>query len=272
MNHKILRLENWVEELQQRGLNAFSLEQARVVFRHISENALSLSLARYSGKHKILSILRGYYLIISPKYASMKVIPPENFIDGLMRSLNRPYYVGLLSAAAMQGASHQQPQEFFVFTNLPGMRPIHKNGIKVNFISLVHFPDDTIFDQIKAEVGYLTISSPAMTALDLVSFENKIGGLSRATTVIAELVENISPTNFTNKLLKIAKISTIQRLGYILEEVLNRRDLSEVLLKYCRKEELNFNKIKLDPTCGTEGFEVNKKWNLILNTTIESDI
>lgn len=272
MAQEILRLENWVEQLQQRGLNAFSLEQAREVFKNISESALSLSLARYSGKNKILSILRGYYLIISPKYSAMKVIPPENFIDGLMRSLDRPYYTGLLSAAALQGASHQQPQEFFVFTGLPAMRPIHKNGIKVNFISLVHFPKDEIFEKIKSEVGYLNISPPALTALDLVSFENKIGGLSRASTVISELAENLIPSNFTTKILNTAKISTIQRLGYIFEVVLNRQDLSEVLFKHCEKTELNFNKIKLDPTCETEGFEVNKKWNVILNTTIELDI
>ncbi len=188
-----------------------------------------------------------------------------------MKSLDRPYYAGLLSAAALQGASHQQPQEFFVFTGLPAMRPIHKNGIKVNFISLVHFPKNEIFEQIKAEVGYLNLSPPALTALDLVSFENKIGGLSRASTVIAELAENLKPSHFTAKNLNTAKISTIQRLGYIFEIVLNRQDLSGALFKHCEKTKLNFNKIKLDPTCGTYGFEVNKKWNVILNTKIEPD-
>jgi predicted transcriptional regulator of viral defense system len=271
MADKILRLEDWVEHLQTEGQNSFSLSQARQAFKNISENALSLSLARYSDKNKILSILRGFYLILSPKYAAMKVIPPVNFIDSLMKSLDRPYYVGLLSAAALQGASHQQPQEFFVFTDMPAMRAINKNGIKVNFLSLVHFPSNDLFEKIKTEVGYLNISPAALTALDLIYFESRIGGLSRAATVLSELVENIKPVDFTNKILRIAKTSTIQRLGYIFENILNRQDLADVLLKYSEQAELNFSKIKLDPSCESESFPVDKKWKIIVNTTIELD-
>jgi hypothetical protein len=39
--------------------------------------------------------------------------PPASwFIDDLMRFLGQPYYVGLLSAAAIHGAAHQQPMVF----------------------------------------------------------------------------------------------------------------------------------------------------------------
>ncbi len=272
MEAKQLRLDDWVDDLQKRGLNSFSLSQAREAFKNISDDALTLSLARYSKKEKIVSILRGYYLIISPKYAAMKVIPPANFIDALMKSLNRPYYVGLLSAAALQGASHQQPQEFFVFTDLPAMRPINKNGLKVNFLSLVHFPKDDFFEKIKTEVGYLNISQAPLTALDLLYFESRIGGLSRAAVVLSELVENIKPTHFTNKLLSAAKISTIQRLGYLFEEVLKRSDLADALYKYHEQVDVKFNKIKLDPSCESDGFTVNDKWKIIVNSTIELDL
>lgn len=34
-----------------------------------------------------------------------------------MKFLGQPYYVGLLSAAALHGAAHHQPQEFQVVTN-----------------------------------------------------------------------------------------------------------------------------------------------------------
>ena len=271
MVDNIARLEDWVEHLQQEGCNSFSLSQARDVFKSISESALSLSLARYSEKNKIVSILRGFYLIIPPKYAAMKVLPPVNFIDSLMKSLNRPYYAGLLSAAALQGASHQQPQEFFVFTNMPAMRAINKNGVKVNFLSLTHFPPDDIFEKIKTEAGYLKLSPAPLTALDLVYFESRIGGLSRAATVLSELVENVKPAHFTQKILKTAKTTTIQRLGYIFENILNRQDLADVLFGFSEQAELHFSKIKLDPSCETEGSESNNKWKLIINTSIEID-
>lgn len=268
---KYPRLEDWIENLQAKGKNAFSLSQVKEAFNGISDDALHLSLSRYRDKNKILSILRGYYLIISPKYAAMKIIPPVNFIDGLMKSLDRPYYVGLLSAASMQGASHQQPQEFFVFTDLPAMRSINKNGIKINFISIVSFPKEETLEKVKTEVGYLNISPAPQTILDLIYFEDRVGGLSRASTVISELVENVSPSQFSNKLLARAKYSTLQRLGYLLEEVIDKKNIADGIYKFLRDSEIHLSKIPLDSSCKKEGFEVNKKWNLIINTTIELD-
>jgi predicted transcriptional regulator of viral defense system len=59
-------------------------------------------------------IREGFYVIVPLEYASSGILPPEWFIDELMKFLRQPYYVGLLSAAAIHGAAHQQPQEFHV--------------------------------------------------------------------------------------------------------------------------------------------------------------
>ncbi|MET0637788.1 MAG: type IV toxin-antitoxin system AbiEi family antitoxin [Chitinophagaceae bacterium] len=50
-----------------------------------------------------------------------------------MNSLNKKYYVGLLSAAALYGAAHQQPMEFFVITEKPALRNIKSKKLKINF-------------------------------------------------------------------------------------------------------------------------------------------
>ena len=42
------------------------------------------------------------------------MIPADWFIAELMQFLDLPYYVGVLSAAALHGAAHQQAQEFHV--------------------------------------------------------------------------------------------------------------------------------------------------------------
>ena len=100
-----------------------------------SETARRSALKRLSKKGKIVSIHKGFYLIISAPYANRGILPPALFMDSLMNFLKRPYYVGLLSAAALYGAAHQQPQEYFVVTDFPVLRPAHKKGLKVNFIS-----------------------------------------------------------------------------------------------------------------------------------------
>ena len=57
----------------------------------------------------------------------MGVLPGELFIDPMMRALGRNYYVSLLTAAAMHGASHQAPQAFQVMVSIC-RRPRHPEG------------------------------------------------------------------------------------------------------------------------------------------------
>ena len=47
-------------------------------------------------------------MIIPPQYALKGNIPPSYYIDQLMEVLEKPYYVCLLTAAAMHGATHQR--------------------------------------------------------------------------------------------------------------------------------------------------------------------
>ncbi|MFT4155529.1 type IV toxin-antitoxin system AbiEi family antitoxin domain-containing protein, partial [Parafilimonas sp.] len=137
---------------------------------------------RLSEKEKIVSVFKGYYVIVSPQYFSKGILPFALFIDGLMKFLERKYYVGLLNAAALHGAAHQQPQEYFVVTEYPVLRPTNKKGIKINYISTRQLPPATLIEKKKTETGYINVSNPVLTAIDLVNYEKRIGGLSRAVT------------------------------------------------------------------------------------------
>ncbi len=196
-------LESWVEELLSTGRYTFSLSTLRESFPDQSDTATKFALKRLSDKGKILSIYKGYYLIIPPQYTARGILPPSLFLDSLMKFLQRPYYLGLLNAASYHGASHQQPQEFFVVTNFPVLRATQKKGMRINYISTNKIPASLI-EQKKTEAGYLNISSPALTVADLIQFENRIGGIYRAAPVINNLaifwsspvIENAQPITF----------------------------------------------------------------------------
>jgi len=79
-----------------------------------------------SEKDEIAQIRQGFYVIIPPEYSKQGIIPPYLYIDDLMKSLDKPYYVGLLSAAALYGAAHQQPTGYTVITQSPAPRSIDK--------------------------------------------------------------------------------------------------------------------------------------------------
>lgn len=264
-------LLSWIENLQAHGKNSFSLKQVRKNFRDLSQEALSLNLTRLSRKNKIASVYKGFYVIISPEYSIQGMIPPILFIDSLMKYLDKPYYIGLLSAAALYGASHQRPQEFFVIHQLPSIRPIHKKGNKINFIGRLVM-NNKFLEQRKTPAGYVNVSSPELTAFDLLQFERHIGGLSRTATVLDELSESIKAERLTQDLILSVPVVMLQRLGYILDRILGKVDLSEVLLERIGKIHPVLKRRPLKAGWPVKGYKTDPKWKLIINVEIETDL
>jgi len=97
--------------------------------------------------------------------ATGRIVRPDWFIDDLMNFLEQPYYVGVLTAAALHGASHQQPQEYQVVVAKPD-RAIRTAKLNIRFFlkkSMAQAP----VERVKAYTGFLAVSTPAVTALDV---------------------------------------------------------------------------------------------------------
>jgi predicted transcriptional regulator of viral defense system len=263
-------VNDWIESLLSKGKFAFSSIQIQEAFPELSGIAIKRSLDRLSKKQKVVSIYRGYYLIITPQYSAKGILPPSLYIDGFMQFMQRPYYVGLLSAAAYHGSAHQQPQEFFVVTSKPALRPTQRKGIKVNYISKNSI-NENLIESRKVESGYLKVSTSALTAIDLVQFEKRIGGLNRVATVLNELVEVIKPEMFSPILLNEASTYSIQRLGFLLDHTLNQKVLADALYQESKKAGLSFYRVPLKAMGPDKGLPTDEKWKIIINTEIEVD-
>lgn len=72
---------------------------------------------------------RGFYVVIPIQYQLQGIVPPNYYIDELMTHVGKPYYVGLLSAAAMYGAAHQRPMLTQVMTVEPRIKASEKNPL-----------------------------------------------------------------------------------------------------------------------------------------------
>lgn len=268
---KEIRILTWIELLQSKGAFAFSLESAKNELPGYTEIALKRALSRLSEKGKIISVYKGYYLILSPQFALKGILPPSLFLDAFFQFLKRPYYVSLLNAAAFHGAAHQQPQEYYVMTNFPAMRATQKKGMKINYVSIDKIPEK-LLEKRKTEAGYLAVSSPLLTATDLVQFERRIGGLNRAATVLFELMEVLKPSDFNDDILAHAAVTTLQRLGYLLEFACSNTTLSDALYKSMKKNKSRLFRIPLKASAPTKGFSSDNRWNVIVNTEIEIDL
>ena len=257
---------NFFLDLRERGRCTFTFDDIRKNF-DLSEQSISQELYRYSLKKQIVKIRKGFYGILTPETAIGGMIPPDLFVDALMKSLRKPYYVALLSAAAMHGAAHQQPMEYFVVAQTPAPRNIRTKKMKLTFISKKTWEQSSI-EQKKTRAGYLNVSSPELTAFDLLENIHTFG-INRITTILEELYEEMSPS----RLSKIAKLidnkANIQRLGYILDIIVNDEKLANSLYNVLHKT--SFLPVPLSPQKGKKG-QIDRKWKIIINMQIESDL
>lgn len=263
--HPYNALDKWAIELQSDGRHSVSLEEVRKKFPKKSEAALKLNINRLIKKGSIIPVSRGYYLLIPPQYSSRGILPAVLFIDGLMKHLGREYYTGLLSAAA-----HQQPQEYFVITPPPALKLTVKKGIKINFINKKKI-DKRFIEKRKTATGYYNVSTPEMTAADLVYYAKRVGWMSRVATVLTELADEMKPDKLNVDFAKAIPIATLQKLGYLLDEVLQRKELADHLYKAAKKARIPFFTIQLMKGAGNKKYAVSSKWKIIDNVQIEID-
>jgi hypothetical protein len=124
-------LSDYLTTLLSRGELIFSKTSAIKALGK-TDAAIRNSIKRKVASREVISLLRGHYLIIPPEYKQLGFVPPELFIDDLMKAANTPYYVGLLSAASFYGATHQATQVFQVMVG-ERLKPIALRNTRITF-------------------------------------------------------------------------------------------------------------------------------------------
>jgi len=261
-------LENFINELRSNGRYAFALPEVRNKFEQ-SEEAIKKSLQRLKKKREIALIRKEFYVVITPEYRSRGVLPPSLFISEMMKFLEKDYYVGLLNAAAYYGAAHQQPQSLSVITMKPTLRNIDNDNLKINFYIKKEWAKSDIVQR-KVDTGYINVSSPELTALDLVNYFEQAGGLNRVATVLEELCESIDADKMLDVAKRYSPITAVQRLGFLLEEIFNMPDLSEPIKNYLKT--VNYFPVLLRPQKEKPEMITGNDWKIVQNIEIETDL
>jgi predicted transcriptional regulator of viral defense system len=229
---------------------------------------------REQRRHTLLNPRHGFYVVVPPQYLSWGAPPPDWYIDDLMRHEGHAYYVGLLKAAELQGATHQAVMEFQVVTDkrLPKIRAGR------SFISFLYRKDmeriaDAVIDQ-KTDTGRMRVSSPELTALDLLRYSHAAGTIDSIATVLADLAAKIDAARLT-KLAPAFERTVIQRLGYLLDH-LKLTEQAKVLHDHLRQSK-PLPWAELEPgrsrhaELSSEPIERNERWHVVVRHKPEID-
>lgn len=261
-----MHLADFMREKASQGIYHFTSKEAANWLK-ISGSALNASIYRMKAKKYIVSPSKNFYLIIPPEYLATGCLPPDQFIPHLMRYWNLPYYVALLSAAEYYGAAHQRPQTFQVIVNIE--KPMLRCGrFQVQFITKKNL-EATPTQQYNTAQSMVKISTPEATAMDLVRYLWKSGGLNNIVTVLSELAEKIDPEKLNALAEQSAENAWIQRLGYILSLV-GRSELAQGLEKELERRSLC--PIALNPSLAITGQPRDPKWSIVVNDELEGDL
>jgi predicted transcriptional regulator of viral defense system len=259
-------VSDYIRQLQGYEEHAFSLEELRTSTQ-VSDSTLRKELNRLSAKGEVLNLRKGFFLIVSPRYQHVGKVPIQLYVDKLFQFLDKNYYVGLYSAATFHGAAHQQIQQDYIITVQPALRAINKGNTRLHFLNIKHWPDKNIVKH-KSDAGLFNVSSPALTAVDLVFHHSKIGGINRIMANLEELAEEIKEKDMMDLLSWYPHISAIQRLGYLLGEI----DVDRFIINLIEKNQVKHYPILLSPKKGLTVGKTGNKWKVAVNLTLESDL
>jgi predicted transcriptional regulator of viral defense system len=265
MNGEYQHLSHLIDSLQGRGIYFFSKESMSEHL-NVTDVAIRSSIKRLVKKKRLVRLKKDLYLIVPIEYKNIDAPPPEWFIDHLMKGYGANYYVGLLTASSLYGAAHQQPQIYQVITDKV-LRPVKIGKVRIVFYFKKDFKD-LPFTKRKTPTGYIWVSSPELTAFDLVSYLKQSGHINHVATVLAELGEVIDPQKLSETAPYFAQAYQ-QRTGYILDYV-GFKDKTQHLLKRIHQSPLRYYPLRADKKWDLKN--KNKYWHLYINEELETDL
>lgn len=260
-------VSDYVDSLQREGRYGFDGNDLPAVLSS-SPSAVTKALQRLARKNRVRKVRKGFHIIIPVEFSSKGTIPPDWFIDDLMRHLGCAYYIGLQSAAAYHGAAHQQIQEFQVVTAAQ-IPPIRLPQLTIRFFRKLDFHSAKI-QMVKGHGAMLPVSTPEATALDLVRYANRIGGADAVITILQELVESMDPLRIPDIVTVKAERASLQRLGWFLDRV-GASGLADTLHSVLTAIK-PLSRAKLDPSGAWESSRGKNRWSIVENTRPESDL
>lgn len=266
-------LSNYISRLLATGRVVFTAQEAEEALG-VGRGAFLDAAERLQHRKALLSPRRGFYVIVPPQYASWGAPPPAWYIDALMHHEGQSYYVGLLKAAELHGATHQAVMEFQIVSakRFPDIRAGR------NLIAFYYRKDMAVvqagIEERKTDTGMMKVSSAALTAFDLLRYPQASGGLDNIATVLSDLGSAIDPKQLEVLSLAMEK-PVVQRLGHLLDR-LGHGQVAELMHASVQAKgaprwtELD-RKEASDPDFAPEPLQRDERWRVIVRRIPEVD-
>jgi predicted transcriptional regulator of viral defense system len=266
-------LSAYLDDLLSSGKIVFSRKEALAALG-VDQGAFLDSAERLQKQHRLISPRQGFYVVVPPQYLFWGSPPPAWYVDDLMRHEGRSYYVGLLKAAELHGATHQAVMEFQIITDKRMPRISAGRSVLSFYYRKELEAIRAGIEERKTDTGRMKISSVELTALDLLRYPHASGGINHIATVLSDLGKKIDAGKLS-ALAPAFERPAVQRTGWLLDhlgfqnrtEKMHRRFLKETQRPWTELEP----SIVGDPDLTPLPLEKSKRWNLVIRRMPEVD-
>ncbi len=247
----------FVERYRSEGKACFSMADA-VGSTGLSHAAAKQQILRL--KQVVRVSRQDFFLILSPEDLPMGSPAAVKWLDAYFKWLGQPYYLALLSAAAIHGSQPQAVQ--LVQVMIQGKRrPLEIGRVKLQFYQKTSEIEKVPVIQPPGHPALIRVSSPEATALDLLRYSGRIGGYSRAQETILPMAKLFKADKLRAALDADDRPALAQRLGFTLENA-GHDNLASIVRRWlpsCVQWTL------LEPGTPVKTAEKIQSWKLIKN-------
>lgn len=266
-----LNLSSYMTDLLASGRVSFTRDEA-IAALSVTPRGFLAAAERLQKKGAVLNPRHGFYVVVPAQYIARGAPPPPWYIDDLMKHEGHTYYVGLLKAAELHGATHQAVMQFQIVTD----KRMPKIRAGRSILSFFYRRDmeavSSAIGEHKTDTGRMKVSSPELTGLDLLRYAHATGTINSIATVLSDLGAKMNARSL-QQLAPAFERSVIQRLGYLLDYV-KQSGASEGLHAHLQKEKA-LPWVELDPakrgSKSREPAERNARWNVVVRRRPELD-
>ncbi len=208
-------MRDWALALPSQGRFTFTTAEARAATGAASNAAIAAALDRAEADRLIASPVRGFHVVLPLEDRGTGTPSWRLFLDPLLTHLGLPYYVGLLTAASIHGASGQAAQVVQVVAPR-ARRPVRVGRLVIEFavrrtaarapVTLVTTPS-----------GRMRVATPELVTLDVVRYPARAAGWDNVATVLRDLAPSLRRAGMREALAVEPATPELQRLGHLLE-------------------------------------------------------
>jgi len=261
-------LREWALGLPAQGRYTFTTTEARTHQDQISAAGTAAALERAVADRIIVSPVRGFHVVLPLEDRGISTPSWRLFLDPLMAFVGLPYYVGLLTAASIHGASSQTAQRVQVII------PRQRRQIRVGRLAI-----DFIVRRTAAQApvefattpsGRVRVATREVAGLDLVRYPARAGGWDNVLAVVGQLAPGMRRAAMRSAMVILPATPDLQRLGHLLDRV-GASDAANVVEAELRSRRVSWVPLATGEAPTSDGAERDRRWHIVVNVKPQTE-